>query len=412
VKRAIIEGGRLLQGEVRISGAKNAALPELAASLLTAHELVLHRVPRVKDVETMLELLLELGGEVHVGEDVRIKMERVQGETREELFRAMRASVLVLGPQLARFGRGEILWPGGCSIGERPIDFHLRALEKMGAEIREENGRIKARARKLKGAKIRFPRITVTGTENIMMAASLARGETLIENPALEPEVKDLSRLLVKMGAGISWERDGLHIEGVDELKGAEHTVIPDRIEAGTFLVAGALAGGDVKISGCNPAHLKAVLGAAGEAGVEFESGEDWIRVKGGRDFLPLHIETREYPGFPTDMQAQMMVLLCFARGTSTVRDNIFPHRFRHGEELRKMGANIEIYPGKAIIKRVRKLRGTKVLATDLRASASLVIAGLVAQGRTVVEDIFHLKRGYEDFFQKLRNLGAEIKEE
>ncbi len=412
MKRAIIEGGKLLQGEVRVSGAKNAALPELAASLLTGQELVLHRVPRVKDVETMLELLLELGGEVHVGDDVRIRMERVQGEPREELFKAMRASVLVLGPQVARFGRGEILWPGGCSIGERPIDFHIQALKKMGAEIREENGRIKAKTKRLKGTRIRFPRITVTGTENVMMAATLAQGHTLIENPAQEPEVKDLAELLVKMGARISWEKDGLHIEGVDELSGAEHTVIPDRIETGTFLVVGALAGGELKISGCNPAHLQAVLEAAERAGVEFETGEDWIKVKGGEDFLPLRIETREYPGFPTDMQAQMMVLLCFANGVSTIKENIFPHRFRHGEELRKMGADVEIYPGKAIIKRVRKLIGTKVLATDLRASASLVIAGLVAEGRTVVEDIFHLKRGYEDFFEKLRNLGAEIKEE
>jgi len=412
VKRAVIEGGRILTGEVKISGAKNAALPELAASLLTGEELVLRRVPRVKDVETMLELLLELGGEVHVGETVRVKMGTVRGDPREELFRAMRASVLVLGPQVARFGRGEILWPGGCSIGERPIDFHLQALRKMGAEIREENGRIQAKTRELRGARIRFPRITVTGTENIMMAATLARGETLIENPALEPEVKDLADLLVRMGAKISWDRDGLHIEGVDGLHGAEHTVIPDRIEAGTFLIAGALVGKKIKISRCMPSHLQAVLEAAREAGVEFQEGEDWIEVKGGGQFRALEIETREYPGFPTDMQAQFMVLLCFAHGVSTVKENIFPHRFRHAEELRKMGCDIEISMGRAIIKRVSKLRGTQVLATDLRASASLVLAGLVAEGRTVVEDIYHLKRGYENFFGKLKNLGAEIKEE
>ncbi len=412
MKRAIIAGGKKLKGEVRISGAKNASLPELAASLLTSHEVTLEGVPRVKDVETMLELLLELGAEVHTGDRIRIRAEKIYGEPRQELFSAMRASVLILGPMLARFGRGEILWPGGCSIGERPIDFHINALRKMGAEFEMEGNRIKAKVRRLRGKRIRFPRITVTGTENLMMAATLAKGETLIENPALEPEVRDLSLLLEKMGARISWERDGLHIEGVEELEGATHRVIPDRIEAGTFLIVGALSSEALFIRGVMPGHLSSVLEKAKEAGVNFQVGDDWIRVQGGEDFRPLIIETQEYPGFPTDMQAQMMVLLCFADGQSEIRERIFPQRFKHAYELRKMGADIEISDGKAIIKNVKVLKGTTVKATDLRASASLVIAGLVAEGETTIEDIFHLRRGYENFFEKLRNLGAEIREE
>ncbi len=412
MKKAVIMGGKRLQGSVEISGAKNASLPELAASLLTPGEVVLERVPRVKDVETMLELLLELGAEVHTGEKIRIKAQKIEGEPREELFSAMRASVLILGPLLARFGRGEILWPGGCSIGKRPINFHLDALRKMGAEIQEQGSRIKARAKRLKGERIRFPRITVTGTENIMMAATLAKGETLIENPAREPEVKDLALLLQKMGAEISWEKDGLHIEGKESLGGAQHRVIPDRIEAGTFLIIGALSASSLLIKNVYPGHLKAVLQKAEEAGVNFTVGDGWIEVKGGDSFRPLIIETQEYPGFPTDMQAQMTVLLCFARGESQIKENIFPERFRHALELKKMGADIEILQGKAIIRNVRKLKGTTVQATDLRASASLVIAGLMAEGETVIEDIFHLKRGYEDFFGKLRGIGAEIREE
>ncbi len=402
----------MLQGPVEISGAKNASLPELAASLLTTEEVVLERVPRVKDVETMLELLLELGAEVHTGEKIRIRAQEIGGEPREELFSAMRASVLILGPLLARSGMGEILWPGGCSIGKRPIDFHLDALKKMGAEIQQEGSRIKARAKRLKGERIRFPRITVTGTENIMMAATLAKGETLIENPAREPEVKDLALLLQKMGAEIGWEKDGLHIEGKESLGGAQHRVIPDRIEAGTFLVIGALSSSFLLLKNVYPGHLTAVFQKAKEAGVDFDIGENWIEVRGGSSFRSLILETEEYPGFPTDMQAQMMVLLCFAEGESRIKENIFPERFRHAYELKKMGADVEILQGKAIIRNVRKLKGTTVKATDLRASASLVIAGLVAEGKTVIEDIFHLKRGYEDFFGKLRKIGAEIREE
>lgn len=407
----LIKGGKRLRGTVRISGAKNASLPELAAALLTSYQVVLTDVPRVKDVETMLELLMELGAEIYVGEKIKIKAREIDGQPREELFKAMRASILILGPMLSRFGRAEVLWPGGCSIGERPINFHLEAMRKMGARIVEENNRIIAIASRLHGARIRFPRITVTGTENVIMAATLAQGETYIENPAREPEVVDLTELLVKMGARISWDKDGLYIEGVDELKGAAHRVIPDRIEAGTFLVIGALASEQLKIENCIPSHLEAVIKKLQEAGVKLEIGDNWIKVTGGHSFYPLKIETREYPGFPTDMQAQLMVLLCYSRGESEIRENIFPKRFNHARELKKMGAEIEIYNGKAIIKGVRTLKGTKVRATDLRASASLVIAGLVGEGVTEVEDIFHLKRGYENFFEKLRSLGADVKE-
>ena len=411
MKSVLIEGGNKLSGTVRISGAKNASLPELAASLLTSYQVVLTDVPRVKDVETMLELLMELGAEIYVGEKIKIKARKIKGQPREELFQAMRASILILGPMLSRFGKAEVLWPGGCSIGKRPIDFHLQAMKRMGAKIIEERNRIIATARKLHGERIRFPKITVTGTENVIMAATLARGETYIENPAREPEVVDLTELLIKMGARISWEKDGLYIEGVEELKGAAHTVIPDRIEAGTFLVIGALTSDELEVSNCIPSHLTAVIEKMKEAGVEMEIGDMWIKVRGNKRFYPLSIETKEYPGFPTDMQAQLMVLLCFSDGKSEIKENIFPERFNHARELKKMGAEIEIYHGKAIIKGVRTLKGARVKATDLRASASLVIAGLVGEGITEVEDIFHLKRGYEDFFRKLRSLGANVKE-
>ncbi|MCD6454214.1 MAG: UDP-N-acetylglucosamine 1-carboxyvinyltransferase [Candidatus Aminicenantes bacterium] len=407
----LIEGGTKLKGKVKISGAKNAALPELAAGLLTSHKVTLLEVPRVKDVETMLELLMELGAEIYVGEKIEIRTEKIIGTPREELFKAMRASVLILGPMLSRFGRAEILWPGGCSIGKRPINFHLMAMKKMGAEIIEETNKVVAKARRLHGTRIRFPRITVTGTENVIMAASLARGETFIENPAMEPEVIDLSNMLKKMGAKIEWQKEGVYIEGVEELCGTVHSVIPDRIEAGTFLVVGAVASDSLEIVNCNPSHMEAVLEKLGETGVEFSIKSSSIMIKGSKKFQPLRIETKEYPGFPTDMQAQFMVLMNFADGESEVIENIFPERFNHARELNKMGAEIEIYRGKAIIKGVRKLKGNTVLATDLRASASLVIAGLVAEGETEIKDIFHLMRGYENFFGKLRSIGASIKE-
>ncbi len=406
-----VKGRKTLSGKVRISGAKNASLPELAAALLTDKELILEGVPWVKDVETMLALLKQLGTEVNVGDKISLQTHSASGKPEEDLFKAMRASVLILGPMLTRFGRAEILWPGGCSIGERPIDFHIEAMRKMGAEIEETQEKTIAKARGLKGSRIRFPRKSVTATENVILAASLAKGETLIENPSLEPEVVDLTDMLKKMGARIDWQNDGLHIEGVRELGGAVHHVIPDRIESGTFLVIGALISSELEIEGCFPHHLRTVVEKLKEAGVKMEVGEDKIVVKGGKDFLPLEIQTGEYPGFPTDMQAQIMVLLCFANGNSLVKDNIFPDRFHHALELKKMGADIEKKYGEVIIKGGGNLKGTKVKATDLRASASLVIAGLVADGETEITDIYHLKRGYENFFEKLRSIGADVRE-
>lgn len=414
MRAVVVEGGYRLRGSVKISGAKNASLPALAASILTSRPLIIENVPRVKDVETMKALLLTLGASIEENDKLFIKFERLATyEAPYNLTTRMRASVLVLGPLLARFGVAKITYPGGCSIGERPINFHIEALKQMGAEIIEEGDAITARAEKLKGARIRFPRITVTGTENIMMAATLAKGETLIENPAQEPEVKDLFEMLKKMGAKMEWTEKGLFIQGQEELKGAQHRVIPDRIEAGTFAVAGAIVGEELILEELNPSHLTSVLENLRKAGAEFkvETSRIKIRRKEGR-FKPLHIETREYPGFPTDMQAQFMVLLSFADGVSTIKENIFEKRFKHVAELNKMGTDIKVSGNVATIKGIENLRGAEVIATDLRASASLVLAALVAEGKTTIREIHHLERGYENFFDKLRSLGAKIWEE
>ncbi len=413
--RAIsIEGGKKLRGTVHISGAKNASLPQLAASILTPETILLENVPRVADVDTMKSLLITLGAELEEDSHrIKVKFEKLSTyEAPYALTTRMRASVLLLGPMLARFGVVKMARPGGCPIGRRPINFHLEGLRKMGAEVVEEGETVVARAERLRGARIRFPRISVTGTENIMMAAVLAKGETLIENPAMEPEVVDLYNMLKKMGAEMEWNRDGIHIQGVSQLRGTSHRVIPDRIEAGTFAVAAAVAGEEVEIKGAEPSHMEAVLEKLREAGVEMEVRQDSILVRGRERFFPLHIETKEYPGFPTDMQAQFMVLLSFADGTSTIKETIFENRFRHVAELNKMGTRIRVDGNTAIIEGIDELRGAEVVATDLRASACLVLAGLVAEGTTVVRDIHHLERGYEDFFEKLKALGATIKEE
>jgi UDP-N-acetylglucosamine 1-carboxyvinyltransferase len=409
-----IVGGRKLQGQVRISGAKNSALPAMAATLLTADELLLSNIPFVADIRTMRRLLGELGvkSEFEDGHSVRSKAETiVSHEAPYDLVKTMRASVLALGPLLARSGKARVSLPGGCAIGARPINLHLKGLEKLGATIRTEHGYVEAQAEQLTGARIVFDTITVTGTENLMMAASLAKGTTILENAAREPEVGDLSDLLTKMGAKISGAgTPTITIEGVSELHGATHAIIPDRIEAGTFLIAGAITGGSLEIMACNPDHLTSVIDKVADAGVSIESGKDFLRVKGNAEALKASdVFTKEYPGFATDMQAQYMALMTQADGISLITENIFENRFMHASELLRMGAHIRIDGARAIVGGKTRLTGATVIASDLRASASLVLAGLVAEGVTIVDRIYHLDRGYEKIEEKLQSAGAEI---
>ncbi len=411
-----IKGGKPLRGVVKISGAKNAALPNMAASLLTDGYLYLNNVPNLKDVETMTQLLNNIGVKSeYKNESLLLKFDReVNLNADYEIVRKMRASILVLGPLLARFGFAKVSMPGGCSIGDRPIDLHLKALEKMGATFELSSGDIIGKVKgRLKGTVIEFPKITVTGTENVMMAACLADGTTVIKNAAKEPEVVDLANLLNKMGAKIKGAGTSeIVIEGVSSLHGAKRNIIPDRIEAGTFAILGGLLGESVVIEDYPFEYLEYVNSVLRETGVEVvKVGENKAFVKKADKLNPVHIETKEYPLFPTDLQAQIMVLLCFADGISTIKENIFENRFMHVPELRRMGANIEIDKDNRIAKifGVKKLIGANVKATDLRASAAMVIAGLVAEGETVVEDIYHLRRGYENIEGKLRSLGAEI---
>jgi UDP-N-acetylglucosamine 1-carboxyvinyltransferase len=409
-----IVGGRKLQGQVQISGAKNSALPAMAATLLTAGEVLLTNVPLVADIRTMRKLLGELGvtAEFESGHAVRARAENiVSHEAPYDLVKTMRASVLALGPLLARSGKARVSLPGGCAIGARPINFHLRGLEKLGATIRTEHGYVEAQADQLTGARIVFDRITVTGTENLMMAAALAQGTTVLENAAREPEVADLAELLTKMGAKITGAGSPtITIEGVSELHGATHAIIPDRIETGTFLVAGAITGGDLEITACNPDHLTSVIDKLADAGVSIESGKDQLRVKGDVGRLKASdVITTEYPGFATDMQAQYMALMTQADGISLIIENIFENRFMHASELLRMGAHIRIDGARAIVGGKTRLTGATVIASDLRASASLVLAGLVAEGVTVVDRIYHLDRGYEKIEEKLQSAGAEI---
>ncbi len=402
-----------LSGEVRISGSKNAALPAIAAGLLTADEVRLSNVPMVSDVRMMLTLIEGLGGACRAdGNSVALSMEDIASyEASYELVRAMRASILVLGPLLARFGRAEVALPGGCAIGSRPVDLHILGLQKLGAEINIEHGYIQARCGKLHGADITFEKKTVTGSENLMMAAALAEGETILRNCALEPEVTDLVVLLSKMGADMEWVgRDVLRIRGRKELHGTEHEVIPDRIETGTFLVAAALAADDLLLTGVMPEHLSTVIDKLRLSGsrVEPEGGKA-IRVTGGRTVKPQDITTSPYPGFPTDMQAQFMVLLTQAEGTSIINETVFDRRFAHVNELERLGAMIEVQGDRATITGKTPLSGAEVMATDLRASASLVLAGMIARGDTVINDVEHLYRGYENLEAKLQALGVDI---
>ncbi|CAB3766365.1 UDP-N-acetylglucosamine 1-carboxyvinyltransferase [Burkholderia sp. MSh2] len=411
--KLVIEGGHRLSGEIVVSGAKNAALPILCAGLLSADPVELDNVPNLKDVRTTLKVLNQMGVASETeGCRVRLDASRVDNLVAPyELVKTMRASILVLGPLLARFGEAKVSLPGGCAIGARPVDQHIKGLQAMGAEISIEHGFIEARAKRLKGARIVTDMITVTGTENLLMAATLADGETVIENAAREPEVSDLAHLLVAMGAKIDGiGTDRLVIQGVERLHGARHSVIPDRIEAGTFLCAVAAAGGDVTLTGVRPHILDAVIDKLREAGASIEEGDSWLRVKMDRRPSAVTIRTSEYPAFPTDMQAQFMALNTVATGTAQVVETIFENRFMHVQELNRLGANITIDGNTALVTGVEKLSGANVMATDLRASASLVIAGLRAEGETLVDRIYHLDRGYDRMEAKLTAVGANVR--
>ena len=414
----LIKGGKALRGTVAISGAKNSALPAMAAALLTAEKVTLHNIPKVRDLITMSKLLAFMDAKVSVTEmpasDYVIEAPKLNhAEAPYELVKTMRASVLTLGPLMARVGTARVSLPGGCAIGARPVDLHLKALEQMGAEIGTSHGYIEARAPKgrLKGARIVFEKITVTGTENILMAAALADGETVLENAAREPEVTDLVVLLRKMGAEISGDGTStLRIRGVEKLHGTEHTVIPDRIEAGTFLVAGAITRGDLTISNCAPEHLGAVIAKMEQAGVLIEIvNKTTVRVRSAKKLTGLDMTTEEYPGFATDMQAQYMALATQAEGTSVIVERIFENRFLHACEMMRMGANISIEGHTATVRGSSALSGSVVQASDLRASAGLVLAGLVASGETLIERVYHIDRGYEGIVEKLRGAGADI---
>ena len=414
--KLLIRGGRRLEGEVAISGAKNAALPELCAALLSAEPVSYRRVPRLQDVSTTLKLLRNMGVQAEHDADagnVTLDASDVQRpEAPYELVKTMRASILVLGPLVARFGQARVSLPGGCAIGSRPVDQHIKGLQAMGAEIVVEHGYIVAQASRLRGARITTDMVTVTGTENLLMAAALAEGETVLENAAQEPEVADLAELLIAMGARIEGHGSSrIRIHGVERLHAPQqaHRIIADRIETGTFLCAVAAAGGDVLLKDTRADHLDAVIDKLRAAGVGIECGPDWIRVKADGRPRAISLRTTEYPGFPTDMQAQFMAVDCIAEGTAKVSETIFENRFMHVNELVRLGARIEIDGHTALVTGVPRLSGATVMATDLRASASLVIAALVAEGETQVERIYHLDRGYDRMEVKLRALGADI---
>ncbi len=410
-----IQGGVPLEGEVRISGAKNATLPILAGALLSDGPVVVGNVPHLKDVTTTVELLGGMGATVTVDERMRIEVDASTVRNYSapyELVKTMRASILVLGPLVARFGRADVSLPGGCAIGARPVNIHVAGLQALGADITIEGGYIRARADRLRGARLVLDTVTVTGTENLMMAAVLAKGETLIENAAREPEVVDLANFLISMGAKIEGAGgDKIVVQGVERLSGTHYEVLPDRIESGTYLVAGAITGGHVRIKNTRPDHLDAVLVKLQEAGAEIAVGDSWVEVDmHGRRPRAVDVRTAPYPAFPTDMQAQFAALNTVASGVGTIIETIFENRFMHMLEMRRLGAEIRLEGNTAIIHGVARLTAAPVMATDLRASASLVLAGLVAEGRTEVERIYHIDRGYEAIEEKLSQLGAQIK--
>ncbi len=411
----LIEGGKPLEGEIAVSGAKNSALPVLAASLLSAEPVVLDRVPRVRDIDTMEKLLRHTGASVSV-EGSRVVVhagDLNRPEAPYDLVKTMRASSLVLGPLVARTGRARVSMPGGCAIGARPINLHVLALEQLGAKVTQSHGYVEASAPDgLRGALIHFDRITVTGTEDVLMAAVLARGETVIENAAREPEVTDVAALLTAMGAKIEGAGTStIRVQGVERLHGANHAIIPDRIEAGTFLIAGAITGGDLVVSGCEPEHLLALTSKMQHAGAEItETGTGMLRVRARGKLKSIDMTTEEYPGFATDLQAQYMALMTQAEGISFITETIFENRFMHVLELARMGANIRIEGRQAVVAGKTALGGAEVIASDLRASASLVLAALVAHGETVIDRVYHIDRGYENIESKLARAGAQIR--
>ena len=413
--KLIISGGAPLSGDVRIAGAKNAALPILAATLLADGKMTVGNVPHLHDITTTMELLGRMG--VHLVIDERMRIEVDTSTIRDfyapyELVKTMRASILVLGPLLARFGKAEVSLPGGCAIGSRPVNLHIDGLRAMGADIEVEGGYIRASAKRLKGARLVLDVVTVTGTENLMMAAALADGVTVIENAAREPEVVDLANCINKMGGKISGAgTDTITIEGVETLVGTDYTVLPDRIETGTYLVAAAISGGSIRVKDTAPSLVDATLHKLREAGAEIESGDDWITLdmKGKRP-KAVNVHTAPYPAFPTDMQAQFTALNAVAEGVGVITETVFENRFMHVQEMQRMGANIKLEGNTAICAGVERLTGAPVMATDLRASASLVLAGLVAEGETVVDRIYHIDRGYENIEEKLEGLGARIR--
>ncbi len=413
----VVRGGNPLLGTIKVSGAKNSALPCMAAAILTEEEVILENIPQVQDIETERKLLVSMGAEVLLGygraqHRTHIRCAKLSDPVAKyEIVKTMRASSLVLGPLVARTGIARVAVPGGCAIGGRPIDLHLKALQAMGATITQDHGYLEARTDRLKGAHIVFDKITVTGTEDILMAAVLAEGETLLENCAREPEVTDLATLLLAMGAKIEGAGTStIKVQGVSRLHGARHKINPDRIEAGTFLMAGAITGGDLNVDCCDPRHLGSLLSKLEQCGVRIDVGKDSIRVRSGGQLKAADISTEEYPGFPTDMQAQYMALATQAEGTSTVTENIFENRFMHVQELNRMGANITVQGRTATVRGKTPLQSAAVMCSDLRASASLVLAALVADGESILDRVYHMDRGYEKIEEKLRGVGAQIR--
>jgi UDP-N-acetylglucosamine 1-carboxyvinyltransferase len=413
VDKLAIRGGKRLRGEIGISGAKNAALPILAATLLAERPVTIGNIPHLRDVTTTIELLGRMGVDVMLHEGLRVEVD--PASIREfhapyDLVKTMRASILVLGPLVGRFGRADVSLPGGCAIGARPVDIHVAGLRALGADVEIADGYIRARATRLRGTHLVLDKVTVTGTENLMMAATLAEGQTIIENAAREPEVADLADFLNTLGARVSGAGSNrIVIDGVERLHGGEYEVLPDRIETGTYLVAGAITGGHVRLRHARPEHLEAVLAKLRDAGATIETGHDWIELDMARRPMAVDISTMPYPGFPTDMQAQFAALNCIAEGVATINENVFENRYMHMLELQRMGANIRLQGGMAVIAGVDRLKAAPVMATDLRASAGLVLAGLVAEGETIVDRIYHIDRGYECIEEKLGALGADI---
>jgi UDP-N-acetylglucosamine 1-carboxyvinyltransferase len=413
----VIRGGTPLLGTVRISGAKNSALPLMAAALLTDEQVTLENIPQVRDIITERNLLQAMGAQVELGygrahHRTTIQCDKIQSpEASYELVKTMRASTLVLGPLVARFGRARVSLPGGCAIGARPIDLHIKGLEQLGATMTVEHGYVEARADRLRGGEVVFDKITVTGTEDLLMAATLAEGETVMHNCAREPEVVDLAHLLNKMGAKIEGAGSStIRVKGVSKLRGTKHRIVPDRIEAGTYIVAGAITGGDLHVTQCDPSHLGALMQKLRETGVKVSVTGEGVRVEGDGNLKAADLVTEEYPGFPTDMQAQYMALATQAEGTSIITENIFENRFMHALEMGRMGANIKIEGRRAIVRGKTPLSAAAVLASDLRASASLVLAALVADGETIIDRVYHIDRGYENIEEKLKGVGAQMR--